>query len=430
MITKHSKSSLSVRDFCHASGAKHSLSGVCFYDSIWQDLISKVTDISNPEGKTVVSAFDILTTQVVELNTSVGEYEESHSRDGTSVESMIAYSRSIIEARSGKDVELPSNYQSGSVLSVPEHQKLLEELSASGSYVEHNLTNYTNAITQYGQRWNDKCAEDRKEEGFWTALGGVMSVIAGAALIVAAAGMAAPIVIGAFVVGSTSMLYGLSNSAEGLNSISLGFQGDGKTAALNPIRDTFFANNPELYYTIGNVSTLVSSLAIPIGGAGNAALSVGTSPLRAMVVEGGKVLVSSAAGEAASKYVYNKTGNMTLSTLTGMGVGGLTYGGMAKIDSVANLSGLNSRVNVTNLKESADIKDRGSDDILIDSYKNLRKNKEVVGQAHHLNQDAAFRDVIPKNDGGAVKLEGNIRTQINSPHYNAHKSLEELTYQN
>ncbi|MCA5014396.1 MULTISPECIES: T7SS effector LXG polymorphic toxin [unclassified Enterococcus] len=65
-----------------------------------------------------------------------------------------------------------------------------------------------------------------------------------------------------------------------------------------------------------------------------------------------------------------------------------------------------------------------SDDILVDSYKNLRTNKDTPGQAHHLNQDAAFRDYIPKNDGLAVKLEGNIFTDIGSPHYNAHESLE------
>ncbi|MDA2391689.1 hypothetical protein PDN30_01490 [Bacillus cereus] len=66
------------------------------------------------------------------------------------------------------------------------------------------------------------------------------------------------------------------------------------------------------------------------------------------------------------------------------------------------------------------------DDILIDSYKNLRKNKEISGQAHHLNQDAAFRDYIPRNDGLSVKLEGNIFKDIDSPHYNAHKSLEDF----
>ena len=64
--------------------------------------------------------------------------------------------------------------------------------------------------------------------------------------------------------------------------------------------------------------------------------------------------------------------------------------------------------------------------VLVEAYKKLRKNKEISGQAHHLNQDAAFRDVIPRNEGLSIKLEGNIRKDIGSPHYNAHKSLEEF----
>lgn len=46
------------------------------------------------------------------------------------------------------------------------------------------------------------------------------------------------------------------------------------------------------------------------------------------------------------------------------------------------------------------------------------------GQAHHLNQDAAFRDVIPSAKGMSIKLRGNAFTQKNSPHYKVHQSLE------
>lgn len=68
----------------------------------------------------------------------------------------------------------------------------------------------------------------------------------------------------------------------------------------------------------------------------------------------------------------------------------------------------------------------GSSDILVDSYRKLSRNKEIPGQAHHLNQNAAFKDVIPQKEGLSIKLEGNIRKDIGSPHYKAHKSLEEF----
>ena len=56
----------------------------------------------------------------------------------------------------------------------------------------------------------------------------------------------------------------------------------------------------------------------------------------------------------------------------------------------------------------------------------MRNNPGVTGQAHHLNQNAAFRDVIPKNDGLSVELEGNAFKDIGSSHYSAHKNLEEF----
>uniref|UniRef100_UPI00035F8047 RHS repeat-associated core domain-containing protein n=1 Tax=Pantoea sp. A4 TaxID=1225184 RepID=UPI00035F8047 len=52
------------------------------------------------------------------------------------------------------------------------------------------------------------------------------------------------------------------------------------------------------------------------------------------------------------------------------------------------------------------------------------KNDSRPGQSHHLNQDAAYRDIIPTNSGAAIKLEGNAFTEPGTSHYEAHKSLE------
>jgi hypothetical protein len=45
-------------------------------------------------------------------------------------------------------------------------------------------------------------------------------------------------------------------------------------------------------------------------------------------------------------------------------------------------------------------------------------------QANHLNQDAAFRSIIPKREGVAVAMRGNAFTEPQTPHYKFHKSLE------
>ena len=45
-------------------------------------------------------------------------------------------------------------------------------------------------------------------------------------------------------------------------------------------------------------------------------------------------------------------------------------------------------------------------------------------QANHINQKAAFGSVIPDSKGAAVGMRGNAITDIGSPHYEFHKSLE------
>jgi hypothetical protein len=53
--------------------------------------------------------------------------------------------------------------------------------------------------------------------------------------------------------------------------------------------------------------------------------------------------------------------------------------------------------------------------------------KELAGsllQANHLNQDAAFGSIIPREEGVAVGMRGNALKDIGSPHFEYHKSLE------
>ena len=62
----------------------------------------------------------------------------------------------------------------------------------------------------------------------------------------------------------------------------------------------------------------------------------------------------------------------------------------------------------------------------IDSYHNLKNDPSVTGQVHHLNQDAAFKDVIPYKDGMSIELQGDAFRDIGSEHYEAHRSLEQF----
>jgi len=45
-------------------------------------------------------------------------------------------------------------------------------------------------------------------------------------------------------------------------------------------------------------------------------------------------------------------------------------------------------------------------------------------QAHHLNQNAVFTSVIPRNDGFSIGIQGNAFRDLGSPHYKFHSSLD------
>ena len=59
-------------------------------------------------------------------------------------------------------------------------------------------------------------------------------------------------------------------------------------------------------------------------------------------------------------------------------------------------------------------------------YSELQNNKNIVGQAHHINQNAAYASVIPRPDGVSVKLPGNIFKDPNAQHTIVHRELEKF----
>ena len=118
--------------------------------------------------------------------------------------------------------------------------------------------------------------------------------------------------------------------------------GDPRLVSVNPIRDTLFASNPDLYYLIGNALTISASMILTGGMAANAAVSAGTSIGRAVVTEYAKQGLT----VAASSYMDKRMTEATNSPLAGFVVGSLTgiatYGTLSELDSMANVSGLHS----------------------------------------------------------------------------------------
>ena len=290
-------------------------------------IISNVSDIVSvvqPSGLSLVLSYQLMESRVKTLNSDIGDYEETHQNDTQNMDSMLESIRSILIARTGSPAVSVTNYQAGSIAMLPAYQRLQMDYEASGNYVDQNIAQYEAAMKKFEDKMNDKLADDRKAEGLKQLLAGIVSATVGTALIFATAGAAAPIVFSAAVVGGTSTLYGLSNATEGMNNISLGFSGDGFTMAENPIRDTLFAGNPDLYYTIGNASTMISAMALPMSGILKGA--TGAAKFKTIAVDGGRILIGNVAEDKVYDVIYQSTDSRILAMLGSNVVEGVLSG--------------------------------------------------------------------------------------------------------
>ena len=315
-------------------------------------IISNVSDIVSvvqPSGLSLVLSYQLMESRVKTLNSDIGDYEETHQNDTQNMDSMMESIRSILIARTGSSSVSVTNYQAGSIAMLPAYQRLQMGYEASGNYVAQNMAQYEEAIKKFEDKMNDKLADDRKAEGLKQLLAGIVSVTVGTALIFATAGAAAPIVFSAAVVGGTSTLYGLSNATEGMNNISLGFSGDGFTMAENPIRDTLFAGNPDLYYTIGNASTMISAMALPMSGILKGA--TGAAKFKTIAVDGGRILIGNVAEDKAYDAIYQSTDSRILAMLGSNVVEGVLSGNLAN-SSVSEIGDVARKTDIEELGDN------------------------------------------------------------------------------
>ena len=364
-------------------------------------IISNVSDIVSvvqPSGLSLVLSYQLMESRVKTLNSDIGDYEETHQNDTQNMDSMLESIRSILIARTGSPAVSVTNYQAGSIAMLPAYQRLQMDYEASGNYVDQNIAQYEAAMKKFEDKMNDKLADDRKAEGLKQLLAGIVSATVGTALIFATAGAAAPIVFSAAVVGGTSTLYGLSNATEGMNNISLGFSGDGFTMAENPIRDTLFAGNPDLYYTIGNASTMISAMALPMSGILKGA--TGAAKFKTIAVDGGRILIGNVAEDKAYDAIYQSTDSRILAMLGSNVVEGVLSGNLAN-SSVSEIGDVARKVDIEELGDSITINsNQGRLDVL---KSNVQTSQKIFTE-------------IPFDKTG--KLKSSIKYQTGEFNYN------------
>ena len=229
---------------------------------------SDISDLVSYEGSSHTSTvmnYNFLMNQLKNLDTSITQYESSHSgQDLVAFKELLAATKALIAEHSGKSRNV-GTYQSGDFGKLKSVQRFALAYDQAAKQMESRVERVKAAQERDKARFEALAAEDRAKKG-WIDLGvGVFTAVIGIVVIVSTMGTATPLVVAGSVVGFGTSVYGLSNAEEGFHDIQLGNAGDIQTKARNPIRDTVFMGNDKLYHEVGGTFVTASAIMIPIG---------------------------------------------------------------------------------------------------------------------------------------------------------------------
>ena len=209
--------------------------------------------------------YEKLMKDIHHLDESINQYEEMHARqDLQAFKELLDATKSLIAEHSSRNRSLES-YQSGAFGKLPSVQRFMVAYEQVTAQLNDRMGIIQAALERDQVRMEALHAEERTKQGLMNFVFGVLTVLAGFSALAMSGGTALPIVAPMLKIAGTGMfMYGASNSIEAGQNIYYGLSGDGKSFAMNPIRDTIFLGNGELYHGFGQVFTLTTGVFIPI----------------------------------------------------------------------------------------------------------------------------------------------------------------------
>ena len=209
--------------------------------------------------------YEKLMKDIKHLDESITQYEEMHARqDLQAFKELLDATKSLLAEHSSRNRSLES-YQSGAFGKLPSVQRFMVAYEQVTAQLNDRMGIIQAALERDQVRMEALHAEERTKQGLMNLVFGILTVLAGVSALGMSGGTALPIVAPMLKIARVGMyLLGSSNSFEGAQNIILGSIGDGKTVAFNPIRDTIFFGNAELYNHVGQVFSLTTGMLIPI----------------------------------------------------------------------------------------------------------------------------------------------------------------------
>jgi len=331
------------------------------------------------------------------LDESITQYEEMHARqDLQAFKELLDATKSLIAEHSSRDRSIGS-YQSGAFGKLPSVQRFMVAYEQVTAKLNDRMGIIQAALERDQVRMEALHAEERTKQGLMNLVFGVLTVLAGVSALVMSGGTALPIMAPILKIAGVGMyLLGSSNSFEEVQNIILGSIGDGKTVAFNPIRDTIFFGNAELYNHVGQVFSLTTGVLIPI--AQTKSIAQGLSQFFWGTVGG---LATGQVAYHGTKLLGGNEETAQLMNLLGNFVGGYAASKAASKFSLNKVKNNISEPNFANYKEFLTKK--------IDEFKTNFKDVETRITVETRNAAGEIQRIQLKAIG--IDETGNIRIQ-------------------
>ena len=228
----------------------------------------RVAGIVNYKGSSHTKTkftYEKLMKDIKHLDESITQYEEMHARqDLQAFKELLDATKSLLAEHSSRNRSLES-YQSGTFGKLPSVQRFMVAYEQVTAQLNDRMGIIQAALERDQVHMEALHAEERGKQGAVNLVFSVLTMVAGATALIMSGGTMLPIVAPMLKIAGTAMfMYGASNSIEAGQNIYYGLSGDGKSFAMNPIRDTIFLGNGELYHGFGQVFTLTTGVFIPI----------------------------------------------------------------------------------------------------------------------------------------------------------------------
>lgn len=294
--------------------------------------ISDIASIPRPDGSSAVSRMKNIRTKMDELIQEVTDYESSTaSREAQDSADLVRSVTALIKDYGSGGSVAATDYTSGDYLKSSAFMDAAVAINGSQEYLSENMDKIEAAYEdearvreEIQKEYEEELAKERAKAGIWQAVGGACLAVVGVAAIVASAGAASPIVAGiALTSGIGTCAFAGAEMYEGGENLKYGLNGDVTTQAWNPLRDTVFCGNQQVYNITKEVFSTTAGLSVTAIKAGNVAVAMRRSQFYGSGIKGAcsrevlkKVALKEGAKSAAKEFAKDKATDMVSDFVT------------------------------------------------------------------------------------------------------------------